>query len=443
MREAGRGAAGLALQREDHGTDPLAGPGLRRSRQARAPSGPPRSADRSSTGSTPPRTGSGPGSGSTRRCPTSGPAEARSGSPTTPAGRCSASTPGTNRQVARLPVGDGPAGFVFDGTYVWVLNHRENSLDRIDPATNTVVRMANGISPAANSAAERIASFGGSLWVTGRGLDLLRVSPSTGAVLGQTEIGPAGVDVRSDGTNLWVVAYEQAAEVRGDPVAGGGAASCRRRLRDLAGRSDEAVVGQRRRRGGRPAVGARLRGGAPAAAACLSLGPSNRLANMARAVVLSAVRTPVGRYGGALSGERPDDLAATVIAAAVERAGVPAEAIEDVYFGAANQAGRGQPERRAHGVPARGPAAVGRGRDAEQALRVGALGCRLGLPCGRGRRRRSLRRGRSGVDVAGAARAGEAGARVPARRSDRLGHDSRLAFPEPAAGGDVPARVDG
>jgi 3-oxoadipyl-CoA thiolase len=60
---------------------------------------------------------------------------------------------------------------------------------------------------------------------------------------------------------------------------------------------------------------------------------------MARAVVLAAVRTPVGRYGGALSGERPDDLAAAVISAAVERAQVPAEAIEDVYFGAANQAG--------------------------------------------------------------------------------------------------------
>jgi 3-oxoadipyl-CoA thiolase len=55
--------------------------------------------------------------------------------------------------------------------------------------------------------------------------------------------------------------------------------------------------------------------------------------------VLSAVRTPVGRYGGALSGVRPDDLAATVIEAAVERAGVPAEEIEDVYFGCANQAG--------------------------------------------------------------------------------------------------------
>jgi acetyl-CoA C-acetyltransferase len=60
---------------------------------------------------------------------------------------------------------------------------------------------------------------------------------------------------------------------------------------------------------------------------------------MARPVVLSAVRTPVGRYGGTLSGERPDDLAAAVIAAAVERAGVAGEAIEDVYFGAANQAG--------------------------------------------------------------------------------------------------------
>jgi acetyl-CoA C-acetyltransferase len=57
------------------------------------------------------------------------------------------------------------------------------------------------------------------------------------------------------------------------------------------------------------------------------------------ALVLSAVRTPVGRYGGALAGERPDDLAALVVREAVERAGVPAGEIEDVYFGAANQAG--------------------------------------------------------------------------------------------------------
>ncbi|MCE3287473.1 MAG: thiolase family protein [Gaiellaceae bacterium] len=60
---------------------------------------------------------------------------------------------------------------------------------------------------------------------------------------------------------------------------------------------------------------------------------------MARAVVLSAVRTPIGRYGGVLSGVRPDDLAGIAIAAAVERAGVDTGAIDDVYFGAANQAG--------------------------------------------------------------------------------------------------------
>ena len=60
---------------------------------------------------------------------------------------------------------------------------------------------------------------------------------------------------------------------------------------------------------------------------------------MGEPVILSAVRTPVGRHGGALSGVRPDDLAAQVIAAAIERAGVPAEQVEDVYFGAANQAG--------------------------------------------------------------------------------------------------------
>jgi len=60
---------------------------------------------------------------------------------------------------------------------------------------------------------------------------------------------------------------------------------------------------------------------------------------MAEAVVLAGVRTPVGRYGGALSEHRADDLAALAIAAAVERAGVEAGEIEDVYFGCANQAG--------------------------------------------------------------------------------------------------------
>jgi 3-oxoadipyl-CoA thiolase len=60
---------------------------------------------------------------------------------------------------------------------------------------------------------------------------------------------------------------------------------------------------------------------------------------VSRAVVLSGVRTPIGRRDGALSAHRPDDLAALVIAEAVKRASVPPEQIEDVYFGAANQAG--------------------------------------------------------------------------------------------------------
>ena len=56
-------------------------------------------------------------------------------------------------------------------------------------------------------------------------------------------------------------------------------------------------------------------------------------------VVVDAVRTPIGRYGGALANVRPDDLAALVIKSVVERTGVDPKKIEDVFFGAANQAG--------------------------------------------------------------------------------------------------------
>jgi acetyl-CoA acyltransferase len=60
---------------------------------------------------------------------------------------------------------------------------------------------------------------------------------------------------------------------------------------------------------------------------------------MPEAYVIDAVRTPVGSYRGALSGVRPDDLAAHAIRAVVERTGVDPEQIADVYFGAANQSG--------------------------------------------------------------------------------------------------------
>jgi 3-oxoadipyl-CoA thiolase len=57
------------------------------------------------------------------------------------------------------------------------------------------------------------------------------------------------------------------------------------------------------------------------------------------ALILEALRTPVGRYRGALSGVRPDDLAALVIGAVVERSGIDPARLDDVFFGAANQAG--------------------------------------------------------------------------------------------------------
>lgn len=57
------------------------------------------------------------------------------------------------------------------------------------------------------------------------------------------------------------------------------------------------------------------------------------------AVILAAVRTPIGRYNGVLKDVRPDDLGALVIQAAVKRAGISAEEIEDVVLGCANQAG--------------------------------------------------------------------------------------------------------
>jgi 3-oxoadipyl-CoA thiolase len=60
---------------------------------------------------------------------------------------------------------------------------------------------------------------------------------------------------------------------------------------------------------------------------------------MPDAVILDALRTPIGRYGGVLAGVRPDDLAAHVVRAAVERNELPADSIDEIFMGCANQAG--------------------------------------------------------------------------------------------------------
>jgi 3-oxoadipyl-CoA thiolase len=60
---------------------------------------------------------------------------------------------------------------------------------------------------------------------------------------------------------------------------------------------------------------------------------------MPDALILDALRTPIGRYGGALAGARPDDLAARTIAAAVDRNGLDPTSVDEVYMGCTNQAG--------------------------------------------------------------------------------------------------------
>ena len=66
---------------------------------------------------------------------------------------------------------------------------------------------------------------------------------------------------------------------------------------------------------------------------------SNQSNSLPAVVIVSAVRTPIGRLGGGLSSVRPDDLAALVVAEAVRRAGIDPGEVEEVYLGCANQAG--------------------------------------------------------------------------------------------------------
>jgi acetyl-CoA acetyltransferase len=60
---------------------------------------------------------------------------------------------------------------------------------------------------------------------------------------------------------------------------------------------------------------------------------------MTDAFLIDTIRTPIGRFGGALSSVRPDDLASQVIRDVVERTGIDPARYDEVFFGAANQAG--------------------------------------------------------------------------------------------------------
>ncbi len=164
---------------------------------------------------------------------------------------------------------------------------------------------------------------------------------------------------------------------------------------------------------------------------------------MTQAVILSAVRTPVGRYGGALSEVRPDDLAATAVAAAVERAGVEPGQIEDVYLGCANQAGEDNRDVARMAVLLAGfpqsVAGVTLNRLCASGLSAVVAACH------------AVMAGDGDLFVAGGV---ESMTRAPlsmpkpssglrARPPHDLRHHPGLALPQSAHGADVPARIDG
>jgi hypothetical protein len=122
--------------------------------------------------------------------------------------------PRTNRVVARLAVGDGPADMAFNGDSAWVINHRDRVLSRIDLGTNRAGRVA--VLP--GDAPERMVWARGSLWITGRGTDLLKVDPADGSVAATIEIGASGIDIVADGDDLWVPTRSAAVDASGFPT---------------------------------------------------------------------------------------------------------------------------------------------------------------------------------------------------------------------------------
>lgn len=125
--------------------------------------------------------------------------------------------PGSHEARATIPTDDGTSAFASDGRTVWIVNHRVGSIQRIDVGTNAIRTIASGLGDE-RATFERMILFAGSLWVTGRGLDLIRLDPDTGRIQATIEIGPAGVDLAAAGGSVWVTSATDAAAERGLPT---------------------------------------------------------------------------------------------------------------------------------------------------------------------------------------------------------------------------------
>ena len=126
----------------------------------------------------------------------------------------------TTTRTTTFADGDGVSAFAADGANVYAISHRDNAITRVRLSTGRSRRVAAGIVDVARGSTEAAAFSNGSLWITGRGLDLLRVNPATGKVQTVTDIGPAGFDVAVGGGKLVVAGYSKAGARRGDPIVG-------------------------------------------------------------------------------------------------------------------------------------------------------------------------------------------------------------------------------
>ena len=120
--------------------------------------------------------------------------------------------PAARRTVASIPTGNGTSALAEEAGRIWILNHRDGTLQQVSPA-NTAITLAR----LPGDAPERMVYAEGSLWVTGRGTDLLRVDPATGAVQATIEIGAGGIDVRAAAHSIWVAAPTDEEDRRGNP----------------------------------------------------------------------------------------------------------------------------------------------------------------------------------------------------------------------------------
>ena len=157
--------------------------------------------------------------------------------------------------------------------------------------------------------------------------------------------------------------------------------------------------------------------------------------------VVDAVRTPVGRIGGALAGVRPDDLAATALTGWLDRGpDLDPAPIDEVYLGDTNGAGEDNRNVARMAVLLAGLPVTIPGATVNRLCGSGLEAVVRRQPGGRRRRRRRGHRRRRRVDVAGAVGAAQAGRALPDRRTEQLWNSAlgwRMVNPT------MPAQLDG